>query len=126
MGAEGSWNWRKKGVNFAIGGVWLVNGLYCKLLNFVPRHQEIVGRILGEEWAFLATKAIGVSELLMVLWVWSGIQSRYAALFQIFIVMTMNVIEFTLVPDLLLHGRLNIVFALLFCLVVYWNEFKNR
>lgn len=116
----------KKVVNGAIGLVWLVNGLYCKLLNFVPRHQEIVGRILGEEWAFHATKAIGFSELLMMLWVWSGIQSRYSAIAQIVIVITMNIIEFSLVPDLLLHGRLNILFSLLFCAVVYWNEFKRE
>ena len=31
--------------------VWLVNGLYCKVLNFVPRHQLIVARILGEDFA---------------------------------------------------------------------------
>ena len=91
--------------------VWFVNGLFCKILNLVPRHQEIVGRILGEEYSWLFTKAIGIAEMLMVVWIVSKIRSRFCAIFQIAIVGTMNLIEFILVPDLLLFGRMNIVFA---------------
>lgn len=103
--------------------VWFVNGFFCKLLDFVPRHQEIVGRILGEQYAWLFTKAIGVSEILMVVWILSRIKSRFCAIFQIAIVGTMNVIEFILAPDLLLFGRMNIVFAAIFIGVIYINEF---
>jgi hypothetical protein len=39
------------------------------------------------------------------------------------IVGTMNVIEFTLAPDLLLFGRMNIVFAAIFIVLIYVNEF---
>lgn len=35
----------------------------------------------------------------------------------------MNFIEFLYAPDLLLWGKLNSVFAFLFLLVVYFNEF---
>jgi len=35
----------------------------------------------------------------------------------------MNTLEFILVPDLLLWGRLNSLFALLFISLVYYNEF---
>ena len=35
----------------------------------------------------------------------------------------MNVIEFILVPDLLLWGKMNAIFAFLLVLVVYYNEF---
>ncbi|WP_420459075.1 hypothetical protein [Neolewinella sp.] len=31
----------------ALALIWLTNGLYCKVLNLVPRHQEIVAAILG-------------------------------------------------------------------------------
>ena len=31
-----------------ISSVWLVNGLICKVLNLVPRHQQIVTEILGQ------------------------------------------------------------------------------
>jgi hypothetical protein len=47
-------------LTIAISLVWLINGLFCKVLNMVPRHQEIVARIIGVDYSFLATKAIGV------------------------------------------------------------------
>ena len=103
--------------------VWFVNGLFCKILNLVPRHQQIVGRILGEEYSWLFTKAVGIAEMLMVVWIVSKIRSRFCAIFQIVIVGTMNFIEFILAPDLLLFGRMNIVFASIFIVIIYVNEF---
>ncbi|HMQ78012.1 MAG TPA: DoxX-like family protein [Ignavibacteria bacterium] len=103
--------------------VWLINGLYAKVLGFVPRHQEIVARILGNDISFLAVKVIGALEICMFIWVISRKFSRLAAVMQIIIVMTMNVMEFILVPDLLLFGRMNIIIALVFVCVVYVNEF---
>ena len=103
--------------------VWFINGLFCKVLNLVPRHQEIVTRILGEEYSWLFTKAIGIGEILMVVWIVSKIKSRLCAIFQMAIVGTMNFIEIILVPDLLLFGRMNIVFASIFIVIIYVNEF---
>jgi hypothetical protein len=103
--------------------VWLINGLFCKVLNFVPRHELIVSRILGNDHAAILTKLIGASEILVFVWVISRIQSRWCALFQITIVLTMNLIEFIVVPDLLLFGRFNLIVALCFVVVVYVNEF---
>ena len=54
--------------------VWVVNGVYCKLLGGVPRHQLIVARILGAQHALLCTRLIGLAELLMAVWVVSGWQ----------------------------------------------------
>jgi hypothetical protein len=103
--------------------VWFINGLFCKVLSLVPRHQEIVARILGEQYSWLFTKAIGLSEILMVVWIISRIKSRFCAIFQMVIVGTMNIIEFILAPDLLLFGRMNIVFATIFIVLIYVNEF---
>jgi hypothetical protein len=103
--------------------VWFVNGLVCKVLNLVPRHSEIVARIVGEDHARLFTSAIGVAEMLMVVWIVSGIKSRFCAICQITVVATMNIIEFIMVPDLLLFGRMNIVVAALFIVVIYIHEF---
>ena len=103
--------------------VWFTNGLFCKVLNLVPRHQEIVRRILGEQHAWFFTKAIGISEILMVVWMLSRIKSRFCAIFQMAIVGTMNILEFILVPDLLLFGKMNIVFAFIFIVLIYVNEF---
>jgi hypothetical protein len=108
---------------YCIAAVWLINGLYCKVLNMVPRHEQIVTRILGNQYAEIYTKLIGMAEILMALWIISGIQSRLNAIMQILIIITMNMLEFILVPDLLLWGRLNLLFALFFCALIYWNEF---
>jgi uncharacterized membrane protein YphA (DoxX/SURF4 family) len=103
--------------------VWLINGIYCKILNYVPRHQQIVGEILGNNFAEIFTKCIGFSEVVMAIWIFTGFKSKFNAICQIVIVLTMNVLEFTLVPHLLLWGKFNICFALIFCVVVYVNEF---
>jgi len=103
--------------------VWLINGLYAKVLGFVPRHQEIVARILGNDISFVAAKVIGALEICMFIWIISRKFSRLAAVSQIIIVLTMNIREFILVPDLLLFGRMNIIIALVFVSVIYLNEF---
>lgn len=110
-------------LSMLIAAVWLINGLFCKVLNLVPRHEQIVARILGEDYARLLTVMIGLSEVVMAAWVLSGIFTRMNALTQIGIVAAMNILEFLLVPDLLLWGRFNAVFACLFILIVYFNEF---
>lgn len=103
---------------YLFAAVWVVNGLFCKALDIVPRHREIVGRILGEDDALALTRLIGVGEIGMAVWILSGIKSRWSAWAQIGAVMTMNVIEFFLVPDMLLFGRLNILVALAYCAFV--------
>lgn len=92
----------------------------------MPRHQEIVARILGAENAFVFTKIIGVLEIIMGFLVLSNYKSKWNALVQIVVVLTMNILEFILVPDLLLWGRFNIVFALIFVYFVYYNAFKIK
>jgi len=111
-------------IKYIIAIVWLINGLFCKILNLVPRHQEIVSRILGDTYSREMTFTIGVLEILMVIWILSKFKSKINAITQILIVLVMNVIEFIQVPDLLLWGKLNIVFALLFSVIIYLNEFK--
>jgi hypothetical protein len=105
--------------------VWLINGLFCKVLNLVPRHELIVGRILGQDYARSLTLLIGLSEIAMSIWILSGIKPRLNAYLQIAIIATMNTIEFTLAPDLLLWGKLNSLFAFLFILIIYFNDKKS-
>jgi hypothetical protein len=112
-------NW----LSLYIAAVWFINGFFCKVLDLVPRHREIVARILGESNSALLTTAIGVSEVLMAVWVLSRIRSRLSAITQIVIVLTMNVLEFLLAPDLLLFGRFNLAIAIGFVGLVYYNEF---
>jgi len=110
-------------LTYCIATVWIANGLFCKVLNFVPRHQLIVARILGDEYSKPLTILIGLSEIIMALWILSAYKTKLNAIVQIAIVVTMNTLEFILVPDLLLWGKLNSLFAFIFILVVYYNEF---
>jgi hypothetical protein len=108
---------------FLISAVWLINGLFCKVLNLVPRHKQIVARILGDEHARLFTLLIGIAEIGMAGWIIIGKWSRENAVVQILVIAIMNTLEALLVPDLLLWGKFNAVFAFLFILVIYYNEF---
>ncbi len=110
-------------ITLLISIVWLVNGLFCKVLNLVPRHEEIVAKILDNDYSRSLTILIGLSEIVMAIWVLSNYKTILNAITQIIIVATMNILEFILVPDLLLWGRLNSVFAILFIGVIYYNEF---
>ena len=110
-------------LTYFISTVWLINGLFCKVLNFEPRHKQIISSILGNEYANELTVLIGFSEILMVVWILSRFKSKINALVQITIVLVMNAIEFFFASDLLLWGKLNIVFACMFVALVYYNEF---
>jgi uncharacterized membrane protein YphA (DoxX/SURF4 family) len=110
-------------LTYCIATVWITNGLFCKVLNLVPRHEQIVARILGNDYSRILTILIGISEIIMTVWIISGYQKKLNAIAQIVVVATMNTLEFILVPDLLLWGKLNSLFAFVFILVVYYNEF---
>jgi len=110
-------------LTYCIATVWIVNGLFCKFLNLVPRHEQIVARILGDDYSRLLTILIGLSEIIMAVWILSAYKTRLNTIAQITVVATMNTLEFILVPDLLLWGKLNSLFASIFILVVYFNEF---
>jgi uncharacterized membrane protein YphA (DoxX/SURF4 family) len=107
-----------------IASVWLINGLFLKLLNFAPRHKEIVGSILGEENALFLTKMIGLGEVFLAVLIILGFRSRLMAIIQIILVVVMNTLEIIIVPDLLLFGRLNGVIALGFIMLIIYTEFS--
>lgn len=113
----------KPTIQCCIALVWLINGLFCKILSFTPRHQLIIAQILGESHAYLFTKVIGTLEILMFVWVISNIWPRLCSVFQIIIILTMNVMEFILVPDMLLFGHINIIVAIFFTSIIFFNQF---
>jgi DoxX-like family len=110
-------------LHFVIAFIWLINGLYCKVLDFVPRHKQIVGEILGTNYAHTLTKMIGFGEIFLFVWILSRLYTRFCAILQIVLVLTMNVIEFIVASDLLLFGKLNIFIAIIFATIIYWHEF---
>lgn len=110
-------------LSFCIAAIWIVNGLICKVLNLVPRHELIVAKVLRTEYSRLLTIIIGFSEILMAIWILSNLRSRLNAIIQILIIATMNMLELLLAPDMLLWGKINGIFAMVLILVIYFNEF---
>lgn len=108
-------------ISIIIALVWLINGLVCKLLNLVPRHEQIVARILDTGHARLITVLIGIAEIGMAVWILTGYKPKWNAWLQITVVMVMNILETLLAPDLLLWGLWNMLFALFFVSLVYFH-----
>lgn len=93
-------------------------------MGLVPRHEEIVAEILGRQYASIITIMIGIAEAALGIWILYGKYRKTTASFQIIIILTMNMLEFILAPQLLLWGRLNSVFAALFCVLIYYHGYK--
>ena len=117
----------RKFLTILIGSVWVFHGLFSKLSNGVPRHRQIVGRILGEGIADWATLAIGLLEILLGLWIFSGLQRRACALVQTLALVSMNFLEILLARDLLISATGMVALNLGFiALIWYWAGFSPR
>lgn len=102
-----------------IGSVWVFHGLFSKLANGIPRHRQIVERILGEPVANSATTAIGVMEILLGLWAWSRYQRKACALVQTLAIISMNFLEILLARDLLISAPGMVALNLAFLTLVW-------
>ena len=102
--------------------VWLIMGLGCKVMGWEPRHEEIVARILGDEFAPTLIILIGLSEVGMAVWIISGLYAKLCAWTQMILVAVMNVMEITLTRDLLLFGWMNGLVAAAFIALIYFTE----
>lgn len=104
-----------------IGSVWIFHGFYSKLLRGIPRHRAIIARVLGETHADLATTLIGVSEILLGVWVFSGWHRVPCAAVQTLALVSMNAFEIALAADLLVSAiglvAVNIGFL---AMIWYW------
>jgi uncharacterized membrane protein YphA (DoxX/SURF4 family) len=87
-----------------VGSVWVFHGLYSKLLNGLPRHREIVARVVGEELATPVTKLVGAGEVMLGLWTWSGRARKSCAATQTAALMSMNTFEIARAKDLLVSA----------------------
>lgn len=102
--------------------VWLINGLYCKILGMVPRHEQIVASILGATHAHTFTICIGIAEVITAIWVLSRRWLKLCTYSQMMVVAVMNILEALLVPQLLLYGYGNLFFAVIFILIVWAHQ----
>ena len=115
----------RKAIRLGVGAVWIFHGLYSKILRGVPRHRSIVARVVGDDLATPATTAVGVLEILLGLWVWSGRKKRACAFTQTMALGSMNALEISKAKDLLISapGMLALNSALLF---LAWFSARDR
>jgi hypothetical protein len=110
-----------------IGSVWVFHGLYSKIFNGIPRHRLIVGKILGAENAGIATKAIGMLELLLGIWAFTGWQPVGCAVVQTTAIVAMNSLEIFLARALLISAAGMVILNLVFLsLVWHWAMFAPK
>lgn len=102
-----------------IGSVWIFHGLYSKLLDGIPRHREIVGRVLGDDLAGRLTPVIGVAEILLGIWVLTARWPRTCALVQTAALVAMNALEIAFARELLISPA-GMVVANLFLIGSAW------
>ncbi|HWD90843.1 MAG TPA: DoxX-like family protein [Verrucomicrobiae bacterium] len=103
-----------------IGAVWIFHGLYSKILNGIPRHRLIVGKILGAERAGMMTKIIGLLELLLGAWAIVGWHPVWCASTQTATIIAMNSLEIFLAREFLISAIGMAVLNLFFLALVWW------
>ncbi len=103
----------------AIGSVWVFHGLYSKILNGIPRHRLIVAKILGAANAGISTRLIGVLEVLLGLWAFTGWQPVECAVVQTAAIVCMNALEICLAGELLISAVGMVILNLGFLTLVW-------
>ncbi|HTD87292.1 MAG TPA: DoxX-like family protein [Candidatus Binatia bacterium] len=110
-----------------IGSVWVFHGLYSKILNGIPRHRLIVSKILGAANAGIATKGIGVLEVLLGLWAFTAWQSVGCAGVQTAAILAMNSLEILLARELLISAIGMVILNLGFLSLIWqWASFAPK
>ena len=110
-----------------VASVWLVHGLFNKLLHFSPRHLLIVQSVpgLAGSRGEAVLTAIGVFEVGIALWVLSGSAAGVCAAVQTVVLLTMNVVELSTARSLLLWPAGLIPINVLF-LSLAWVAARSR
>ena len=110
-----------------IGSVWVFHGLYSKILNGIPRHRLIVGKILGVAKAGIAIKVIGLLEMLLGFWAFTGWQPVGCAGVQTAAIVAMNTLEICLARELLISAFGMVILNMAFLsLVWHWALFAPK
>ena len=88
-------------LRIGIALVWLVFGLLFKALDFLPRHNRIVARVVGERRAKGVTLFVAVGETVLGVWMMSGHALVACVALQTAAIVLMNGLELRHARDLL-------------------------
>jgi hypothetical protein len=80
-------------IRIAVAGVWLYEGLWCKLLRREPRELDVVQAVprYGPRFGVPFLMTLGLVEVAIALWVLSGAAPFLCALAQTALLVTLNV-----------------------------------
>jgi hypothetical protein len=79
-------------IHVAVAGVWLYEGLWCKLLNGQPRQVRVVAAMprYGARIATQLLKLLGIIEVLLSVWVLTRIAPIVCAVAQTALLVALN------------------------------------
>ncbi len=89
-------------LRIGIALVWLVFGLLFKALGFLPRHKQIVTRVVGARYANTVLWLVALAEIGLGVWMLVGLQLRWCMAAQTALIVAMNTMELRKARDLLL------------------------
>jgi uncharacterized membrane protein YphA (DoxX/SURF4 family) len=86
------WTPGNKLIRLAIAFVWIYQGLWCKVLGGVPRHEAVIAAVpfIGSTADHSTLIMLGLLECGIGLWVLSGRWMRQAAIVQTVLLVAMN------------------------------------
>jgi hypothetical protein len=76
-----------------VAAVWLYEGLWNKVLGRAQREAQVVAAVpgFGPRFGRQFLKILGVIEVLLAIWIVSGILPGWCAIFQILLLIALNV-----------------------------------
>jgi uncharacterized membrane protein YphA (DoxX/SURF4 family) len=108
-------------IRMAIAAVWLYEGLWAKLLGGLRSQSEVVSAVprFGRRFGPAFLKTLGLLEVLLALWVLSGLTPGVCALTQITVLIVLN-INGLLWARHLIHDPLGMIIKNAAFLVLVW------
>ncbi len=89
-------------IRLGIALVWLLFGLLFKALDALPRHRQIVARVVGEGAAGTITLLVALAEIVLCGWMLVGRGLLLCVAAQTLLLVAMNACELRYARDLLL------------------------
>ena len=79
-------------IRVAVAGVWLHEGLWCKVMGRAPRQVEVAQAVpfLGPRAGGPVLKALGLAEVALAAWALSGRAPIFCAAAQTLLLLTLN------------------------------------
>jgi hypothetical protein len=96
-------------LRIGIALVWLLFGLVFKLANALPRHRQIVARVVGQRASRRMTMLVALGESALGMWMLTGRFLPVCVGIQMIVIVAMNTLELRYARDLLASPALMVI-----------------